>query len=79
MSDSELEKARAAKAEAKLLLQGVKETNGIGIGLGIGRKGPRYIVKINFTEAPDIVVPDKINGVEVVVNIVGHIKKRRKE
>lgn len=69
-----LEAARAAKAEASARFSKLAAVNGVGIT----RIGDGYGVKINLAEPPaaDVELPDVVNGVPVVVEIVGRISKR---
>ena len=67
-----LEAARAAKAEALRRFARVPEVNGIGLC----RRGDGYALKINFETEPPIEVPERIEGVDVIVEVVGRIRKR---
>jgi hypothetical protein len=67
-----LEAARSAKEEARRQLAGKRDV--VGIGLTKARGG--YAVKVNFSCAPDSPVPESVNGVPIVVEVVGTIRKR---
>lgn len=69
-----LEEARAAKKQAKLVFQKLGRLSGIGIT----RQGDSYAVKVNFESPPtkNTLLPKEINGVPVVVHIVGKIHKQ---
>lgn len=76
MSDvnDELEAARAAKNKAKKLFP--KEVHVCGVGLT--RRAGRYHVKVNLEDepGPEIELPTEVDGVPVLVNIVGKIHKQ---
>ncbi len=69
-----LEAARAAKAKAKTLFASIGQVNGVGIT----RKGSDYAVKVNLESELDdgSQYPDQIDGVPVVIAVVGHIHKQ---
>jgi len=68
-----LEKARAAKAAAVRRLGNIDGINGIGLS----RRGAGYAIKVNCeTELPEE-IPNRIEGVDVVVEVVGKIRKFR--
>lgn len=67
-----LEEARAAKAKLAAIadrLDGVQ-------GVGITRTGAGCAVKLNLAARPETDVPAEIDGVPVVVEVVGRIRKR---
>jgi hypothetical protein len=69
-----LTEARAAKQKAKRILDGIATVTGIGLT----RRGGTYAVKILLSEAlenPEK-CPDTIDGVPVVLQVVGHIRKQ---
>lgn len=66
-----LEAARAAKATALSRFESVVGVNGIGLS----RRGDGYAVKINFETEPTVKVPERIDDVEVIVEVVGKIRK----
>ena len=67
-----IESARTAKEHAKKSLAGL-----VGLaGIGLTRKGVGYAVKVNLSTNDSVSVPDEIDGVPVVVELVGKIKKR---
>ena len=69
-----IDQARQAKERAKTELASVP---GI-VGIGIGKVGADYAVKVNLRAAlPDRAgVPERIAGVPVVLEVVGEIRKR---
>lgn len=68
-----LEAARAAKEEAKR--QVADKAQVVGVGLTRAKKGG-YAVKVNVKDAPTEPVPATVQGVPVVVEVVGTIRKR---
>ena len=66
-----LDAARAAKASALRRFARVPEINGIGLS----RRGDGYAVKINCETEPSVEIPNSIDGVEVITEIVGKIRK----
>ncbi len=66
-----LEKAYVAKATAMRRFGDAKGINGIGVS----RRGNGYAVKINFSNDPDVAIPNKINNIDVIVEVVGKIRK----
>ena len=68
----ELERARAAKLEAKRLLARVAAV----CGVGITRVEGRYAVKVNLERDPERPLPDEIGGVPVVVHVVGRVRRQ---
>ena len=70
----DLERARAAKRRLRELLPDSLPVNGIGIT----RVGEDYAVKLNLAAAPagDHDLPHTVDGVRVVVEVVGAIAKR---
>lgn len=71
----ELERARAAKAEALRVFGRVATV----CGVGITRVAGHYAVKVNLECAPDpdSQLPEEIGGVPVVVHVVGRIRRQR--
>jgi hypothetical protein len=65
------EKARSAKARLGRRLEKNPRVNGVGIT----RSGNGYIVKVNVTDA-EVDIPEKFDGVDVRVDVVGAIKKQ---
>ena len=66
-----LEQARAAKRKLSARLQNIAEVHGIGIAVLDGGYG----VKVNFAVRPDAgIVPGDVDGVPVVVDVVGSIR-----
>ena len=70
-----IEQARQAKEQAKATLA---DLPGL-VGIGIGKIGADYAVKVNLRAAlpGDAGVPGSIAGVPVIVEVVGEIRKRR--
>ena len=70
-----LEAARAAKTKARSLFAQFAQVNGVGITC----KGDDYAVKVNLQSEPDSPAdwPDEIDGVPVVVHVVGQIHKQQ--
>jgi hypothetical protein len=67
-----LEAARSAKEEAKR--QFADKADVVGVGLTKARGG--YAVKVNLRKKPAKPVPETVQGVPVVVEVVGTIRKR---
>lgn len=67
----DLERARAAKRRLRELLPGSLQVNGIGIT----QVGEDYAVKLNLAAAPAgaLDVPHTVDGVSVVLEVVGRI------
>ena len=72
---SSLAAARAVKSKAARQLSRVAAVNGVGIT----RVGGGYGVKVNVaTEPPPgVEIPEEIDGVPVVLEVVGRISARR--
>jgi hypothetical protein len=70
----DLERARAAKRRLRELLPDSLSVNGIGIT----QVGEDYAVKLNLAAAPadQLDLPHAVDGVPVVVEVVGTIAKR---
>jgi hypothetical protein len=73
MNEKTLDEARAAKAKAITALSKIRSVNGIGIT----RVGDGYGVKVNLAEppAPEVNLPEAIDGVPIRVEVVGTIRK----
>lgn len=69
-----LEDARSAKAEAKRQLAAKADV--VGVGLTKAKTGGGYAVKVNVKKMPAEPVPETVQGVPVVVEVVGTIRKR---
>ena len=68
-----LEQARAAKQELTAALGGHPALAGIGIARARGG----FAVKVNLRERPpDLDVPARVQGVDVLVEVVGRIRAR---
>jgi len=65
--------ARAAKEEAKRQL--ADKADVVGVGLTKAKAGG-YAVKVNVKNAPAQPMPKKVQGVPLVVEVVGTIRKR---
>jgi hypothetical protein len=74
MIQIQLEAARAAKGKARTVFARYGHVNGVGIT----RKGDDYAVKVNLSSDPDAPCeyPEEIDGVPVVVHVVGPIHKQ---
>jgi hypothetical protein len=70
----DLERARAAKKRILTLLPKTVKVNGIGIT----QVGDDYAVRVNLEEPlrDDLSLPGSVDGVPVVVKVVGQIAKR---
>jgi len=73
MRSVSLEKARAAKAKAGATFRRL----GTVAGIGITPMDGGYGLKVNLTRepAPGVVLPDRVDGVPIRVEIVGAIRK----
>ena len=71
-SEQELENARIAKSKAKSLFRSIGRVNGVGIT----RKDGHYAVKVNLESQPKKQPPADIDGVPVVVHVVGEYRKQ---
>lgn len=69
-----LEDARSAKQEAKRRVGTTAEV--VGVGLTRAKTGGGYAVKVNVKRKPDAPVPATVQGVPLVVEVVGTIRKR---
>ena len=69
-----LETARAAKSAAVRLFGELPGVNGIGLC----RRDGDYAVKINLEDPSVAEIPDTIEGVGVVVEVVGAVRPRKK-
>jgi len=69
-----LEAARSAKAQAKREVAGKAKV--VGVGLTKAKGGEGYAVKVNVKAAPASPVPESVQGVPLVVEVVGTIRKR---
>ena len=75
-SDVTLAEARAAKPKAKRVFDELGSVTGVGLT----RRGSDYAVKVLLAEPlehPDE-CPDKIDGVPVVVQVVGQLHKQKR-
>jgi hypothetical protein len=75
MAHISLDKARAAKRATQARL----EAAGQPAAVGITRVDGEYAVKVNVTtgQDTDTSVPARIDGVPVLVEVVGTVRKRR--
>ncbi len=71
----QLEAARVAKSKVLSLFSKIGHVNGVGIT----RKHGRYAVKVNLEDelSPQSARPEKIDGVPVVVHVVGQVRKQK--
>lgn len=68
-----IEAARAAKDKVKRTLADRADI----VGVGVSRRGKGYVVKVNVARLMDPgAVPHTLNGVPVVFEVVGTIRKR---
>jgi hypothetical protein len=68
-----LEQARAAKTKLSEHLEAHEAVRGIGVA----RLEDGYGVKVNLAcPVEDVVFPDELDGVKVVVEVVGQVRKR---
>lgn len=74
MQDEKLDAAREAKEKAKTIFSRHGTVNGIGLT----RMGERYAVKVNFESEPhdQASMPKEIEGVPVVVQVIGTLHKQ---
>jgi len=73
--ESLLQKARTAKEEVVEKFGKLKNVSGVGIT----KRNGKYAVKINLSKAltKRTKVPKDVNGVEVILKIIGEVKKQR--
>jgi hypothetical protein len=73
-SDDSLENARNAKKQAAKIFAAF----GPIVGVGITRVGDAYAVKVNFEKllSDPALLPGDIDGVPVVIEVVGKIRKQ---
>jgi len=72
-SETTLEQARAAKKQAEAVFSAMATV----VGVGVTRKDGGYAVKINLAAAPptDTLLPESVDGVPIVSEIVGRLTK----
>lgn len=70
MKPATLDAARAAKGKLLSMLEGMPELRGAGIAVLDGGYG----IKLNLSGTPSCVIPDEVDGVPVVVSIVGAVR-----
>ena len=70
--NKELDLARKAQSKAIRAFRGIGDVNGVGIT----RKEGRYAVKVNLESSPKKDPPADIDGVPVVVHVLGRIHKQ---
>jgi hypothetical protein len=70
--DEELERARAAKETTTRLARKIRGVNGIGITKLRGR----YAVKVSIAEAKPTGLPETVDGVPLVIEVVGPVRKQ---
>ena len=71
-TDHDLDAARAAKDKLRVLLPKTARVAGVGIA---EREG-RYVVKVNLESESDVALPEEVDGVPVVFQVVGQIRKQ---
>jgi hypothetical protein len=71
MPATTLDQARAAKEALRARLAGQTAV----VGIGITRVGEDYAVKVNL-ETATVTVPERVDGVRVVTEVVGSIRKQ---
>jgi hypothetical protein len=73
----ERERARAAKEKVREIVAAVPEVNGIGITIIEGK----YTVKVNVTREPAAAasIPREVDGIPVIVRVVGRITRQAEE
>jgi hypothetical protein len=64
-----LERARAAKEKLREQLANLPELRGIGIAMLEGGYG----VKVNLLRQPETLIPEDIDGVPIVTDIIGRV------
>ncbi|MCK6452013.1 MAG: hypothetical protein L6R19_14335 [Alphaproteobacteria bacterium] len=67
-----IDQARAAKAKLKREL----ETRGIVAAIGLTKIGDDYCLKLNLRFPESARLPDTVDGVTVIKEVVGPIRKR---
>lgn len=72
MARVDIERARTAKAK---LLKRLRELE-ISAGVGLTQSGDDYALKVNLTDTPDAPLPDQIDGVAIISEVVGRIRKQ---
>lgn len=74
MNTTTLDQARAAKPRVHELLRDVLPLAGVGIT----RVGEGYAVKVNLSAAPGdgIDLPTEVDGVPILFEVVGQVRKR---
>lgn len=72
--DRQLEATRAAKRKARRLFGARAHVTGIGIV----RRGGAYCVKVNLEAEPEpgVDLPEEIDGIPVIVQVTGRIRKQ---
>jgi hypothetical protein len=72
-TDDSLAGVKVAKAA---LTRELHDTSGV-VGIGIGRRKDQLVLKVNVRSAEDACqVPASIQGVTVVTEVVGEVRKR---
>ena len=73
--EDDLERARAAKERTTKLTAKMPCVNGVGITKVRGR----YAVKVSLSEPAETGLPESMDGVPVVVEVAGAIRKQSKQ
>jgi len=73
-SAATIEQARAAKTHVLAQLRHLRQLNGVGLA----RMDQGYVVKVNLSEPLENqeLIPQEVDGVPVVVDVVGRIAAR---
>jgi hypothetical protein len=66
-----LAEARAAKEKLALSILDLPELCGLGVAV-LGKRG--FGIKVNLTSAPSAFIPPDVDGVPVIVEVVGEIQ-----
>ncbi|HWT12727.1 MAG TPA: hypothetical protein VN231_08250 [Allosphingosinicella sp.] len=67
-----LEQARAVKKKAGALAGQIAEV----VGVGLTSRGGSFAVKVNLRTAAGEALPDEVDGVPIVYEVVGTIRPR---
>lgn len=70
MTDPALAGARLAKRVVLDMIRHHPQLRGVGI---TRLEDGSYAVKVNLTESVDLKIPDDVDGVPIVINVVGSI------
>jgi hypothetical protein len=73
--DTTLEQARVAKRKVGEVLGEVLGKSATIVGVGITKVDDEYAVKVNLSSESQEELPLEIDGVQLVIEVVGEIKK----